>query len=1134
VISRLLRLSWWLGLVAVMKLGSCGSLLAQPTNPPARLAILSETAATAVVSDLLTVELSRQPQLIVLERQQIEQVYREQGVSAGNKDYIKLGQVLGADGLLVLTPISEGTNQFMQVRLVAVKPGVIIAAVRSAWPVEDVRAWSHWLANHFDPLFPKLSVPVRDAIPVSVVNLRSAVRSTEAQETERQLTLLAMERLTRERDLFVLERRRMDLLTGEKDFQGMGDSIFWNGSYLLEGTIDRDGYSKERVTIHARLVPPLGGVPQDIIVSGRRTSLGEVSEQLARNILGALKKSSVVLAWKPELEAAKFYEEAKWAIKWGMIQEAQTASESAWALGQKDLDCALARVKSYTMELAGTASSYLERNLYISSSNEVPRKIQRLSARSAALAFEAHGDFVQVVTVDQMPEPRQIEQARHVLALYQDFSQTLPADELKAGAGWYDLGIETLVEASKVLQHFHFAPGSQKSVAAELAELRRQARAVAEWLSRPPSVRESYWIKERSATARELFWAIGARPNIFRCKVEYGCFWQERPEDCVEVYRELMSSPVFSHLHDKFCFRPLQSPRITAWQPQDRTRVRPVWRQFVEELHRNTNVLMQIEAKFLEMVDAQNEMQIQTTAEDLFNTLAAHRDFIHNSRVELAYTGSELIEFIERFCANHSPAKDRVRERLLNELRPKLHQNEPQHGAVAVRENEPAKLPAKISPLLAAAPARTQTTNSGLVLLVKEFLRIPVAPPAGGKAVALRICSHRVSEGKLLLDLNYWDERPAERFAAAIWNPRADTWEVTDYFPADGPTDISPFGLLAAETDLRLELYQGALYQSDSKAIKRFNSNGKAWQLLPLARQKFAQLFAVNGHLYATDEDSIFEIEADGQSTRLLASCRRRPVASILDSLATLERVTLFPGASNTLRAVIGSKVFTWNDRDWVEDLALDFRPQVDGFGDGIIMRGRLFSNPMQFDLCLLPNAQKTAGVRWQGTPKNRGAQNLRARRDKPTTDSAWLSVMPAKGLSLDRSPAAVIGRTLYLLERHNGKGVALAGDPNVKAAPHADLVCLDPDLPEPLSIPLRFDMSQGTLPGFGEIPDLVNGVRSEMWMASTPGFLIIGEKKAEGIWVIPQVQLSDAIAVEKLRVQSKVQNERRTSNAGP
>ena len=68
---------------------------AQTNSSAVRLAIISESNESAVAADLLMVELSRQPKLQLLEREQIEKVYREQGLSGGNKNFLQLGQVLG-------------------------------------------------------------------------------------------------------------------------------------------------------------------------------------------------------------------------------------------------------------------------------------------------------------------------------------------------------------------------------------------------------------------------------------------------------------------------------------------------------------------------------------------------------------------------------------------------------------------------------------------------------------------------------------------------------------------------------------------------------------------------------------------------------------------------------------------------------------------------------------------------------------------------------------------------------------------------------------------------------------------------------------------------------------------------------
>ena len=62
---------------------------------------ISESPDASAAADVLTAELSSNKKLQMLERNEIEKVYREQGLSAGNRDYLKLGQILGADGLLL-------------------------------------------------------------------------------------------------------------------------------------------------------------------------------------------------------------------------------------------------------------------------------------------------------------------------------------------------------------------------------------------------------------------------------------------------------------------------------------------------------------------------------------------------------------------------------------------------------------------------------------------------------------------------------------------------------------------------------------------------------------------------------------------------------------------------------------------------------------------------------------------------------------------------------------------------------------------------------------------------------------------------------------------------------------------------
>ena len=98
--------------------------LTAQTNGPIRLALVPESDEVAAACDTLTAQLSSDAKLQLLERAEIDKVYREQGMSAGNRDDLKLGRILGADGLLLLDVLRTKVTTNLTARLIAVKPGV--------------------------------------------------------------------------------------------------------------------------------------------------------------------------------------------------------------------------------------------------------------------------------------------------------------------------------------------------------------------------------------------------------------------------------------------------------------------------------------------------------------------------------------------------------------------------------------------------------------------------------------------------------------------------------------------------------------------------------------------------------------------------------------------------------------------------------------------------------------------------------------------------------------------------------------------------------------------------------------------------------------------------------------------------
>jgi len=96
---------------------------------------------------------------------------------------------------------------------------------------------------------------VKDAIPISVVNISAASLARAPLLSERPARLLAIQRLSRQPELFVLEREQTRRLSQEKEF-GLDETAFWNGSYLLDGSIVQNGVSEKTITLSIRLTPP--------------------------------------------------------------------------------------------------------------------------------------------------------------------------------------------------------------------------------------------------------------------------------------------------------------------------------------------------------------------------------------------------------------------------------------------------------------------------------------------------------------------------------------------------------------------------------------------------------------------------------------------------------------------------------------------------------------------------------------------------------------------------------------------------------------------------------------------------------------------------------------------------------------
>jgi Ca2+-binding EF-hand superfamily protein len=1209
-------------------------LLAQ-SNGPVRLALIAETGEASAAADVLTAQLSSNPKIHLLERNEVEKVYREQSLSAGNKDYLKLGRILGADGLLLFNVVRTPQTTNFTARLIAVKPGVILTDGSFPWPLKDTLSWAESVAPYLNSFLPKLAVLVKDAIPVSVVNLRSAIQSAEAQETERQLKLLAIQRLSQERQFFVLERQRMQLLSEEKELKA-DESAFWNGSYLVEGVVDQNGYSRETVTINARLTPPKGGTPLVFEVSGSRTNFTDVINRLAAKVTELLKVNSAVKEWNAADEAAQYFDEAKWALKWGVLAEAQAAADSAWALGKQDEDCATVRIKAYVnstggmiIEGSGIDCSIVDSGEE-SARNDVIRYIKRdLDTHAGAVfAFGARG--IDAVLVDNSPDKQSLDHAIRALELYYAFSGLLSSDGPKTNSAWYGLGIESLTAAAKVLQHFFLVPQSQGAVVDKLAELRALARSVAMWISRSPSVHDSYFVPDRNPDEERR--RVLYQPNIFHCKVNWGCFWQERPEDCVALYRELLDSPLFAHFNDEFGSAPghpdsrgLERPRLIAWNGADRKRIPSAWNSFVRELNASTNRFWQAEAQIFKDLDpvGMNAAEVMAKYSEYWQEMASGKQDTLAIRKQKKYLVSnrpfDYDEFEDTFIFRDytkaqalkiAPLLIAYKANLvtqINELNVTTFEDAIKRGRgdtyasdVNKRDNWQTglklidKLQAKLDGILGTssskpvAAATPSTPNSKSVkadqplispnttaalspvdapILAKRFFKIPqeqfwtdvfVWPgeEASHGISNEKVIAHRWREGRLVLDLRYYctplaHDGQSTRGAVALLNPTNGRWEIVRY-PQGGQYETSP-----------VEMFRGSLYLMEDHEfimegnqvghkgrIIKYDSKTGRWEPLKIPEQGIFQLTTVNDSLFAANSESILEITDSGRGTRVLASTRRRPAASALDALSGFGAPILYSGANGFLCAIVGKSTHVWDGKDWRKEIDLnDVFPANSSapwekitteeiFDDALLFRTiPLSSWELPQSLWILHKtrtAPELALYKKPGPPPWMGENRKPA---DPPQKPLWS--MPETNF-LVRNAMAYCKSNLYCFIDHSQVKI-VDGHKTAEAQDgyHARLVCLSRDCPEPMVVPLKFDLQQGPPPieNFHDHPrhswdGSGKSSQSTSWMYFADNYLFIGEEHTLGVWAIPVSEVEAAIAEQKQIVLTRLAQEHKRAVA--
>ncbi|HWC60983.1 MAG TPA: hypothetical protein VHC44_14910 [Verrucomicrobiae bacterium] len=838
------------------------------------------------MADLLAVEFSKANYIHLLERAEIARVYREQTLAAGNGDYLKLGQVLGADGLLFLGTNTIGSDQFLTIDLIAVKAGVILSEQRFKWPLERSAEWAPAVARQIEPLTPKLGVLAKDAIPISVVNLRSAMQMTEAREAERQLTLLAIERLSQEPRLFVLERRRMESLASEKELKGVGETAFWDGSYLLDGTLDNNGYSEKTITLTARLVPPKGGAPVKIEVSGNRANYTEVINRLADKVLVSLKLGRSTEPWNADEEAEQFYAEARWALKWNLYPQARAAAESAWALGKRNSDSAGALFQAY--------------------SESAPR--DPLYPRD--------------VSVQAFPEADQFPRLIRALEILSQNPTKFFCGTNSSTFDRFSLAYEALFAAACQVESYYYAAEARVGHEEQLADLREKMRDAFKAMNAHPvsATNLTYRLQDARVCFDTLAWS------------EYGaCF--EQPEDAVPAYRELLNRGIV----------PKGLPRFIGWTWKDRQRVPHLMHEFIEETCANTNPAVRIKGLYLALLwDPGDENgSLQRAEQNLISAMWDHREVIFSSP-ENASLVERTKEALEKryddysyFPFNHEPFasfKHRLRMDFLEHMGSTNPAVVQELFIKAVPARETAEQARELLPLVVSY--RQKLAHPGMVDSLISHLRGVAGLPRTNSEVAgpVHPAEEMVNAKFIPWNLKQPNISPNRRpsFYGAVlregriwvrvqysatnswsrWDDIQTTYLAVD--PQSGVTDEIHFPEEFGTPGALFEVSSDALFVESGGHLYRFKFSQRVWDEISTPVEGSTRLVWLKDRLFISRSDGLISVQPDTKSIQVLASSRRQPPANAADSLWE-SRTLIYAQTDGRLGALTESGCLTFD-----------------------------------------------------------------------------------------------------------------------------------------------------------------------------------------------------------------------------
>lgn len=352
-----------------------------PSAPAVQLGVIAPD--NDPVATLLEAKLTKNESWALLERQRVDAVLSEQSLNRRGltrKETLKLGRLLRADGLVILERTDgEQGKATLRARLVAVEAGVTVWAGVAPATI-DAKRQVQWLRKAINERRPKLRISANEAVPLSIVGIRSMLNTSAMSRLEVALPRLLARRLTREPRLFVLERDYLKRVSTERALGERPPQPLMTGRWLLEGSIkatDKPRFAK----LSAQLTGPDGRTVALPVIQLPKEKPASAVQQLAEKIVERMPVDPLESArWNHKREAKRFAREAYWAELCHLPNTViSSLAEAAYALGHRSgtlhatrIRCRLRKIIPYSWQRAEPDQHYWDADKLAESGDDAP------------------------------------------------------------------------------------------------------------------------------------------------------------------------------------------------------------------------------------------------------------------------------------------------------------------------------------------------------------------------------------------------------------------------------------------------------------------------------------------------------------------------------------------------------------------------------------------------------------------------------------------------------------------------------------------------------------------------------------------------------------------------------------------